>query len=84
MSTDTTTRPASDTRSAQRAERIQTIVDGALTREQLGQSALHKRPPSGEHEVSLYDRTAGRMRTWSGATLAAAIGAAQRREKEQG
>ena len=56
-----------------RQARIAAICDGARVREALGQAATHRRLPDGRHEVSLYDRAAGRLCTWTGRTLTAAI-----------
>ena len=60
--------------------RIDDIRDGAIVRRHLGQAA-HHRVVDGRHEVSLFDYTAGKLRTWTADTLDAAIENARRRER---
>jgi hypothetical protein len=64
-----------------RRARIQAIADAAAVREALGQGAHHRRLPDGRHEIHVFDRRAGELRTWTADALAAAIAAAQ---QEQG
>ncbi|MFH1918786.1 MAG: hypothetical protein ABIP48_02720 [Planctomycetota bacterium] len=52
---------------ADRAARIQAITDAARVREHLGQAALHRRLPGGEHEIIF------RGRRFTGTTLEAAV-----------
>jgi hypothetical protein len=63
-----------------RLERVLAIHNAAVVREHLGQAAHHRRLPDGRHEVSRFDRQAGEMRTWTGATLSAALSQATGRE----
>ncbi len=73
-------RPTSTDREAARLARVARVLeirDAAITREALGQAAHHRRLPHGQHEVSFYDRPAGVLRTYTGATLEEAIGRAQ-------
>jgi hypothetical protein len=57
--------------------RAKAIADSATVRTALGQAA-HHRVIDGRHVVSLFDRTAGKMRTWSGTTLDQALAAAMK------
>ena len=62
-----TTSTSTDVRRA----RIDAIRDGALVREQLGQSALHKRLPNGSHQIIVGGRV------FRAATLAEVVEAAR-------
>jgi len=62
------------------AARVDAIRCGAIVRQRLGQAAQY-RLVSGQHEVSLYDRAAGRLRRFTGDSLADAIGRARRGEE---
>jgi hypothetical protein len=50
------------------------IRAGAEARAALGQAAHHELTPDGRHQVSIFDRAAGRLLVGTGATLAEAIG----------
>ncbi len=54
---------------ADRRDQADEIRDAAVTRAPLGQHAMHRRLPDGRHEISLFDRDAGELRTYSGNNL---------------
>jgi predicted TPR repeat methyltransferase len=56
--------------------RVDAMRDAAVTYRLLGQAATHRRAPDGQHVVTLYDRDAAQLRTWTGADLAEVLGRA--------
>jgi hypothetical protein len=68
---------AADRRAHRRADRAAEIAAAATVRSALGQAVVHRQLPNGRCQVQLYDRDAGRLRAWEGATLAEAIAAAK-------
>jgi hypothetical protein len=64
-----------------RRARVQAISDAATVRMALGQEAHYQRSADGLHLVSLFDRAAGRLRTSSGPTVAAAIAGMKQEEQ---
>jgi len=75
------THPTSPTPSGKeqaRLERVAAIRDGAITRQQLGILAQHRRTDDGQHQVWWFDHDASTLRTFDGATLQEAVDKAKR------
>jgi len=58
------------------AARVDAVRSAAIVREHLGQAAQYCLV-EGQHEISVFDRVAGRLRTFTGDSLADAIGRAE-------
>lgn len=56
--------------------RVQQIRAAALVRSNIGVTISYAYV-DGRHKITLYDRTAGELRTWSDNTLEAAVAAAK-------
>jgi len=72
------TTPNIDAKESARLERVAAIRDAAITRQQLGILWQHRLDLIGQHVVYVFDRDAGQLREFIGATLDEAISAAKR------